>query len=576
MPPVDSHSLSDLPAAQRQRLEAWADKAHAGGWLSGSAVTALDSVKRATPSELFDTNERPLVAGLFGGTGVGKSTLLNRLAGEPVARASAERPTSRDITVYVHRSQMVDRLPAAFPMQHMRTALHNNDRYRHVMFIDMPDFDSVESANRELVDIWLPHLDVVLYVVSPERYRDDQGWRLLLQHAPEHAWLFVMNHWDRAEPVQLEDFRQQLGAAGMTQPLIFRSDSSAGEQATGQSDDDFADLCEILVQLADDSIIKSLDELGIMARLKSLKAVSDTWLAPLADDSTLETLQTDWQQHWQHTSTELERQFSPRAQQLAQQYAEDSGGGWLRRWRGSTTPAPTRQTLTLVDEALLQRLDTRLEDFINDHGRLTRLPPSALKQAVAEPYARVRRDFATIVDDALAQSLALPGSRWQRRLLALLSTLSLLLPLAAMAWIAWRVISGFADGGSDPTAYLGSNFAINSALLLGLSWLLPTFLHRKLSPSREKAALRGARQGMSDALAQTSAAIGTALTSLQQQSGELRQNYLTLWESLPAVSSHALPETVQRMLAEQVSQPDTRSLDVRANTHNSTDSTPVS
>ena len=153
-------------------------------------------------------------------------------------------------------------------MQHLRTALHSNDHYRHVMFIDMPDFDSVESANRKLVDAWLPHLDVVLYVVSPDRYRDDQGWRLLLQHASEHAWLFVMNHWDRGEQVQLDDFRTQLRGAGMSDPLIFRSDSS---QATAQMDnspgstnpslpeiksreDDFEKLQSTLRRLADESL----------------------------------------------------------------------------------------------------------------------------------------------------------------------------------------------------------------------------------------------------------------------------------------------------------------------------------
>ncbi len=197
--------MSDLPTTQRLALENWAQQAIDAGWLPLAAARSLQDVTTAAPAQLFHTVNRPLVAGLFGGTGVGKSTLMNRLAGESIARASAERPTSRDITVYVHQSVSVDRLPGNFPMDRIRTALHNNDQYRHVLFIDMPDFDSVESTNRELVNLWLPHLDVVLYVVSPERYRDDQGWRLLLHHAHKHAWLFIMNHWDRSDPVQLEE-----------------------------------------------------------------------------------------------------------------------------------------------------------------------------------------------------------------------------------------------------------------------------------------------------------------------------------------------------------------------------------
>lgn len=575
MPSAEPTSKSDLPAAQRQALEAWADRATTAGWLPANATEALQAVTTTAPAQLFDASDRPLVAGLFGGTGVGKSSLLNRLAGEPVARASVERPTSRDITVYVHRSQMVDRLPAAFPMERMRTALHNNEQYRHVMFIDMPDFDSVESANRDLVDVWLPHLDVVLYVVSPERYRDDQGWRLLLQHAQEHAWLFVMNHWDRGDPLQLEDFRQQLSAAGMNEPLIFRSDSSGKSEAEGRREDDFAELCTTLAQLADESIVRSLNELGILARLKALKSASDPWLDTLGSDERIAAVQSHWQAHWNRTTADLDNALAHKAQRLAQQYADEEGS-WLSRWRGKPHQQAEVATGPLVDEALLGRLDTILGDFLNQQGQSTTLPLAALKQAVAQPYARARRDFAVTVDDAVNRSLALPGSVWQRRLYALLGALCLLLPLAAMGWIAWRVVNAFAEGGSNSAAYLGSNFAINGALLLGLAWVIPAFVQKKVKPSREKAALRGVKQGLASALTHASAAVSEGLGTLAEQSRQLREQYQGLWQSLPRTSDDDLPETVRRMLASEISQPAQRELDVRANTHNSTDAAPVS
>ena len=122
--------MSDLPTAQAQRLEHWADRAISQGWLSADAKKALNLANSANPGQLFQQPGRPLVVGLFGGTGVGKSSLLNRLSGERIARASAERPTSRNITVYVHRSISVDSLPENLPMQRMRTSLHNNANYR--------------------------------------------------------------------------------------------------------------------------------------------------------------------------------------------------------------------------------------------------------------------------------------------------------------------------------------------------------------------------------------------------------------------------------------------------------------
>ncbi len=568
--------MSDLPAAQRHALEAWASQAIDAGWLPSDATDSLRAMTTAAPGQLFDSGNRPLVAGLFGGTGVGKSTLMNRIAGETIARASVERPTSRDITVYVHRSQAVDRLPSNFPMERMRTALHNNDRYRHVLFIDMPDFDSVESANRELVDLWLPHLDVVLYVVSPDRYRDDQGWRLLLQHAHEHAWLFIMNHWDRGDPVQIEDFRQQLSAAGLNDPMIFRSDSSNSlDTGVPASEDDFDALRTTLEQLADQSIVNSLNELGILARLKALKFASDAWLEKLGSEEHISALQTHWQSHWDTTTGSLAGSLAHKAQLMADRYATQEGS-WLSRWRKQPEAPMSLPDDSLVDDALLARLDNILSDFLNQQSRNAHLPLAALKQAVAEPYTRARRDFAVIVDDALSRSLALPGGVWQRRLYAGLGALCLVLPLAAMGWIGWRVVNGFAEGGSNPAAYLGSNFAINGSLLLALSWVVPAFLQRKVKPSRQKAAYRGLETGLQAALAHTSTAVSSGFNQLGEQSTHLRQQYHELWQSLTPTESADIPEAVRRMLASEISKPTQRDLDVRANTHSSTDAAPVS
>jgi len=566
--------MSDLPAAQRLALEAWAGDATAAGWLAEHDRNTLGSTDTASPSQLFDTAERPLVVGFFGGTGVGKSTLLNRIAGEPIARSGVERPTSRIITVYVHRSVSVDNLPKSFPMRKMRTALHNNDRYRHVLFIDMPDFDSVESANRDLVDIWLPHLDLVLYVVSPDRYRDDQGWRLLLRHASQHAWMFIINHWDRGEPEQLEDFRTQLAEAGLPDPLIYRTDSSNSGSGI---EDDFAPLQAALQETADQSVISSLDKLGIVARLKAQKQISDTWLDSLGSEAALRLLSERWPDYWQESSASLAQSLQGLAARHASHYAQQDGS-WLQRLRGRQKreqPEGRKQT-ALVDEPLLQRIDNLVEDFLNQQSQALQLPIAAMKHAVAEPYARVRRDLDSTVNDAIQASLAAPGNRLQRIAHRTLGLLCVLLPMAAMGWIAWRVVYGFTEGGSNPAAYLGSNFAINSALLLGLSWLIPAFAQRKVQPSSEKAAQRGMLNGLENALIEVGDALDEGVARLDTSRQTLRSQYISLWQSLPAPETASLPEPVRRMLAAEVALPAQRVLDVRANTHNSTDNAPES
>ncbi len=592
--------MSDFPTAQRLALESWAHQAIEAGWLTHAAASSLQDVNTAAPSQLFDTVNRPLVAGLFGGTGVGKSTLMNRLAGESIARASAERPTSRDITVYVHRSVSVDSLPSKFPMENMRTALHNNDQYRQVLFIDMPDFDSVESANRELVNLWLPHLDVVLYVVSPERYRDDQGWRLLLRHAREHAWLFIMNHWDRGDPVQLEDFRKQLSGAGVEDPMIFRSDSSqmqidsmpssvelAAEkqshahpfkQTVGSHVDDFSSFQATLRQLADQSIIESLNEYGILARLKMLKVSSDRLLESVGDDEKINTLQLAWQVHWHTAAANLHDSIENRAQQIAQQYARQCArreGTWLSRMRGKPLAAPVKVTGPLVDESLLNHLDNTLVDFLNQQSHASMLSLKALKLAVADPYARARREFEATVDAELHRSLALPGSKSQRNLHKHLGWLSFILPLTAMGWINRRVVKGFVAGGSNPAAYLASSFTVNGSLLL-TTWLIPAFLRRMVKPSLSTAVKRGVEQGMQTALAQTAAAVSEGLKRLGEQAGVLRQQYDDLWQFMAPMSAVELPDQLRRMLVREIKKAPQRTLDVRANTHDPALDEPVS
>lgn len=565
--------MSDLPAAQQQALEHWAGDAIAAGWLPDTVLTTLGTAVVGAPSTMFAAQQRPLVVGLFGGTGVGKSTLMNRFANEAIAKTSAERPTSRDITVYVHRSISVDKLPDNFPMHKMRTSLHGNQKYQHVMFIDMPDFDSVETANRDLVDAWMPHLDMVLYVVSPERYRDDQGWQLLLRHATHHAWVFVMNHWDRGEPEQLSDFSNQLAAAGLAKPIIFTTDSSAESDPLS---DQFDALQQLIQESSDESIIQSLEELGVVARLKSLKLISDPWMEKLDNADSFDSLLENWTQHCLAHNVDLEQATSFRIQQFSEAYASKKGF-WLNRLRGiEPAPEKTPDPKTLIDDSVLSRLDSSVADFINQQSQTLALPVGALKQSIAKPYAIARRDFAGSLITELNKSLALPGTTLQRSLHKGLGVLCVILPLGAMCWIIWRVVIAFAEGGSNPAAYLGSNFAINAVLLLGLSWLLPVFLHRKSKPSPVSAAQRGLKRGLQQALDNIQHSVTFGLESLKTSSDELVTSYQQLWQTLASPDTQGLPDPVKRMLASELTENVQRSLDVRANTHSSTDTAPVS
>lgn len=547
--------MSDLLSHLQLDLKNWASDAKTKGWLSERAVHSIDTTTTATPGSLFDKPNRPLVVGFFGGTGVGKSTLMNRFAQETIAEASAARPTSREITIYLHESVSLAKLPEEFPIQRLRTQTHQNNQYRSVLWIDMPDFDSVEESNRDLVEHWLPHIDVVVYVVSPDRYRDDNGWRLLLEHGTQHAWLFVINHWDRGDERQREDFHNMLVSAGLSNPLLFCIDNS---DSISKQTDEFNGLRDTVNSLADQQLIGQLESRGVVQRVKQIRAVTDKLRAQMSSPAQLEQLLPLWQAHWANTNTELSDSVEWKIPTVAAHYAEQEKGflsSLYSRIRGNQLDTPPTLAAedvinNILDSAFFDRVGESVDGFAQQ-ATSTSLAITAVQQPLNALKPEWRDRASSDMQTAIQKSIATPGTRTQRLLHRMLGWLCWLVPLAAMGWIGFRVINVFRLGATNSAAYLSGNFAIHSLLLIGLAWLVPTVLFIKLKPSREKAAARGARSGLSLIAEQISQQVQQALQQLgldqQQRISEL-DNILSAGIE---VDETALPEALQRMLIQE-------------------------
>ena len=120
--------------------------------------------RQGYPSDLY-------VLGLVGGTGVGKSTLLNSIAGAEVSAAGVRRPTTRSPVALLpsgyqdQAAALLDWLGGA----EVRTWAGDGAA---VAIVDLPDLDSIEPAHAARVDAVLPKIDAVLWVTDAEKYDD--------------------------------------------------------------------------------------------------------------------------------------------------------------------------------------------------------------------------------------------------------------------------------------------------------------------------------------------------------------------------------------------------------------------
>ncbi len=93
----------------------WANQVIKHAWASEATLNNLLDYDARTPDSLFnDSASRPLIVAFLGGTGVGKSTLLNRLAGKDIARTGVVRPTSKEVTLFHHNSVKIAHRPSLF------------------------------------------------------------------------------------------------------------------------------------------------------------------------------------------------------------------------------------------------------------------------------------------------------------------------------------------------------------------------------------------------------------------------------------------------------------------------------
>jgi energy-coupling factor transporter ATP-binding protein EcfA2 len=269
---------------------------------------ALEDLVLEEQEQTEDNDEPLLLVLLLGGSGTGKSTLFNALAGERLAPASIQRPTTTAPIAYVHLSIPASRLAAYPPLQQMQVVRHSRPGLQRKILIDTPDFDTHQAVveHRQLVFELLPWCDLVLFVASPEKYVDQAAWQLLLAQVPHRAFAFVFTKadtlYDDGGILPHRDLLNKVQALGYAQPRLYRVAAEqwvqfrTGERQERPQEDDFLALEHWLEdEIQPDDVV----ELKATLRWRKVERLRQALIAvrPAALDTLFPQLQQAWEQH---------------------------------------------------------------------------------------------------------------------------------------------------------------------------------------------------------------------------------------------------------------------------------------
>lgn len=274
--------------------------------------------------------EAPLIVATFGGTGTGKSSLVNALIGSPVAETGRQRPTTRRPVLIAHSETNVDGLD--LPHEELEVVRCDADLLRDIVIVDCPDPDTTDTdvagSNLDRLRHMLPYCDVLIYTSTQQKYRSARVADELAEAATGCRLVFVQTHADLDEDIR-EDWRSHL-ADRYEVPDVFYVDSlrALAEQRAGlRPSGDMGRLLDLLSRQLASSERVSVRRANVVDLLQAGLARCDALVAEHGPAMTRLTaaLQEQQERLRQRMTRKLERELM------------HSRNLWERRLLGSVT-----------------------------------------------------------------------------------------------------------------------------------------------------------------------------------------------------------------------------------------------
>lgn len=235
--------VDDLTA----KLQKWVDDEV--NWETAQRSRALVSRLLSRVETLRFRLETPLVVATFGGTGTGKSTLVNALVGAEVSQTGRQRPTTTTPILLIHPDLEPESL--GLDLAQFQIKVVDTPVLRDIVVIDCPDPDTSEGAtdgsNLAILRSIVPHCDVLLYASTQQKYKNARVIDELADVASGCRLVFVQTHADLDTDIR-DDWKNFLSPSYEVPEMFFVDSLKAYQEqlAHQKPSGDFGRLLDLL------------------------------------------------------------------------------------------------------------------------------------------------------------------------------------------------------------------------------------------------------------------------------------------------------------------------------------------